>query len=177
MSIHDDRDDSARRPDLTTEDLAHPGASEERSAAVYPGEATRDTDAYGDGDRTGTAAAGGTDTDAYGDADRNGGAPEAQTPAARPDSDDAEPLLGTGEAEEYRKKWSEIQGRFVDDPKDAVKSADSLVADLMQTLASTFSTRKQGLEGQWDRGEQVPTEDLRLALQQYRSFFNRLLKT
>lgn len=47
----------------------------------------------------------------------------------------------------------------------------------MRTLASSFSTHKRELEGQWDRGERVPTEDLRLALQRYRSFFNRLLKT
>ncbi|MFE0580681.1 hypothetical protein ACFW2Z_18685 [Streptomyces sp. NPDC058866] len=50
-------------------------------------------------------------------------------------------------------------------------------APFMQALAGSFSTRKQGLEGRWDRGEQVATEDLRVALQHYRSFFNRLLNT
>ncbi|WP_374777695.1 hypothetical protein OG756_37785 [Streptomyces sp. NBC_01310] len=90
---------------------------------------------------------------------------------------DDEPLLGTAETEEYRKAWSEIQGRFVDDPQEAVRSADTLVAEVMQALAGTFSERKQGLEGQWGRGEQVATEDLRVSLQHYRSFFNRLLNT
>ncbi|MFD7527918.1 MULTISPECIES: hypothetical protein [unclassified Streptomyces] len=66
---------------------------------------------------------------------------------------------------------------FVDDPREAVGAADTLVAEVMQALATTFSERKQGLEGQWKRGEQVPTEELRVALQRYRSFFNRLLKT
>ncbi|MFF8266783.1 hypothetical protein ACF059_05260 [Streptomyces sp. NPDC016562] len=92
-------------------------------------------------------------------------------------ADDSQPLLGAQEAEEYRQAWSDIQGRFVDDPQAAVRSADTLVAEVMQTLAGTFASHKQGLEGQWDRGEQVATEDLRLALQHYRSFFNRLLKT
>ncbi|MEJ8640788.1 hypothetical protein WKI68_03630 [Streptomyces sp. MS1.HAVA.3] len=96
--------------------------------------------------------------------------------AESPGSDE-EPLLGTAETEEYRKAWSEIQGRFVDDPQEAVRSADTLVAEVMQALAGTFSERKQGLEGQWGRGEQVATEDLRVSLQHYRSFFNRLLNT
>ncbi len=47
----------------------------------------------------------------------------------------------------------------------------------MQALATTFSEHKQGLEGQWHRGEEVATEELRVALQRYRSFFNRLLNT
>lgn len=88
-----------------------------------------------------------------------------------------EPLLGAEDTAEYHKRWSEIQGRFVDDPQDAVTSADALVAEVMQSLARTFSAHKQGLEGQWGQGEQVATEELRLALQHYRSFFNRLLNT
>lgn len=87
-----------------------------------------------------------------------------------------EALLPRGDAEELRLRWSEVQGRFVDDPQEAVRSADQLVAEVMQTLAGTFATRKQELEGQWSQG-QPATEDLRLALQHYRSFFNRLLAT
>ncbi|MFE7358072.1 hypothetical protein ACFU8Q_34355 [Streptomyces sp. NPDC057543] len=87
-----------------------------------------------------------------------------------------EPLLGS-EREEFRSRWQGIQGNFVDDPRQAVGAADSLVAEVMQALATTFSEHKQGLESQWQRGEEVATEDLRVALQSYRSFFNRLLKT
>ncbi|MFJ3977330.1 hypothetical protein [Streptomyces sp. NPDC090021] len=75
------------------------------------------------------------------------------------------------------RQWSDIQSRFVDDPQEAVRSADTLVAEVMQDLAGGLSTRKQGLEGQWGRGEQISAEDLRVALRHYRSFFNRLLKT
>ncbi|MFJ2271918.1 hypothetical protein ACIO8F_40375 [Streptomyces sp. NPDC087228] len=87
-----------------------------------------------------------------------------------------EPLLGN-EQEEFRARWQKIQGEFVDDPKNAVNAADQLVAETMQALATTFSEHKQGLESQWQRGEEVATEDLRIALQRYRSFFNRLLTT
>ncbi|MGW1410063.1 hypothetical protein [Streptomyces sp. NPDC002403] len=85
-------------------------------------------------------------------------------------------MLGN-EQEDFRARWQRIQGEFVDDPQNAVNAADQLVAKTMQALATTFSEHKRGLEGQWQRGEEVATEDLRLALQRYRSSFNRLLST
>ncbi|MEU9181618.1 hypothetical protein AB0C90_33065 [Streptomyces sp. NPDC048550] len=88
-----------------------------------------------------------------------------------------EPLLGAAEAERYRTTWSEIQGRFVDEPREAVRSADALVAQDMQRFAGTLAEHRSGLEKQWDRGEQVVTADLRQALQAYRSLVNRLLDT
>ncbi|MEE1767582.1 hypothetical protein PUR34_05150 [Streptomyces sp. JV185] len=105
----------------------------------------------------------------------------APAPAAGPDAaatgaDGNEPLLGD-EQDAFRSRWQGIQGDFVDDPREAVSAADTLVAEVMQALARTFSDHKQGLEGQWQRGEEVPTEELRVALQRYRSFFNRLLNT
>ncbi|MGW1373108.1 hypothetical protein ACWD6P_02355 [Streptomyces sp. NPDC002446] len=89
--------------------------------------------------------------------------------------DEAPPLLSGEDDQTFRDRWDKIQSTFVDDPRDAVRSADALVADVMQTLATTFAEQKQGLEGQWKRGEEADTEDLRKALQHYRSFFNRLL--
>ena len=86
-------------------------------------------------------------------------------------------LLTDDEERGFRDRWQEIQGRFVDDPREAVHEADTLVADVMQTLASTFAQHKKDLEGQWGQGEKVDTEELRGALRRYRSFFNRLLST
>lgn len=63
----------------------------------------------------------------------------------------------------------------MDAPKDAVKSADELVAEVMQRVAKEFADRRSTLESRWSRGEDVSTEDLRVALQGYREFFNRLL--
>lgn len=88
---------------------------------------------------------------------------------------DAAPLVEGGDDEGFRTRWDSIQAGFVDEPRRAVEEADALVAELMQRLAETFSNERKGLEGQWDRGEDVSTEDLRVALTRYRSFFDRLL--
>ena len=95
---------------------------------------------------------------------------------ARADDDtEREPLFAGEDAESFRSRWQEVQAGFVDEPQQAVKDADSLVADLMQRLAETFSEERSNLESQWDSGEDASTEDLRVALQRYRSFFDRLL--
>jgi hypothetical protein len=91
------------------------------------------------------------------------------------EEDDTEPLLDRGETDRFQDRWREIQGEFVDRPREAVQEADRLVADLMQRLAAQFSDTRSGLEQQWDRDDDVSTEDLRVALTRYRSFFERLL--
>jgi hypothetical protein len=86
-----------------------------------------------------------------------------------------ESLLPDDQSERFTTRWQEIQTSFVDRPRDAVEEADTLVADLMQRLAASFSSERERLEAQWDRGDDVSTEDLRVALTRYRSFFDRLL--
>jgi hypothetical protein len=86
------------------------------------------------------------------------------------------PLFSESEMEDFRAQWSTIQTGFVDEPRRTVEGADKLVAALMQRLAEGFANERSGLEKQWDRGDNVSTEDLRVALQRYRSFFDRLLK-
>lgn len=144
----------ASETDLTTEDLARPRSRREEApqgqneVPTYPGESTAE--------------------------------PRETTEAPKPGDraeDEASHLLATQDEEDFRARWQEVQSRFVDDPRDAVHDADALVADLMQHLASTFAEHRQDLEGQWDRGEKVDTEDLRMAIRDYRSFFNRLLAT
>jgi hypothetical protein len=85
------------------------------------------------------------------------------------------PLLPESEAEQFRSRWNDVQADFVDDPDTAVQTADSLVAQVMKRMAEIFSEERNQLESQWRQGEEVSTEDLRVALQRYRSFFNRLL--
>ncbi|MFF3322406.1 hypothetical protein [Streptomyces sp. NPDC002889] len=142
---------------LSTDDFAAPrdrGRGEESEsrpqAPSFPGEATEGT------------------PEAAGSPARDGAAPAEEEPPQ---------LLTTEDEESFRTRWQEIQTRFVDDPREAVHAADSLVADVMQTMAATFSQHKQDLEGQWNRGEEANTEDLRMALRKYRSFFNRLLSS
>jgi hypothetical protein len=104
------------------------------------------------------------------DADTEGG-----TAAGRADGDEPAPLLEG--ADEFQSRWEEIQVRFVDEPRGAVEDADALVATVMQRLAEGFASERERLEAQWGRGEDISTEDLRVALQRYRSFFQRLLAT
>jgi hypothetical protein len=84
-------------------------------------------------------------------------------------------LLSHEESEHFRTLWNEIQGRFVDEPRSAVQHADVLVSEVIEKITQMFSNEHVFLEGQWKEGKDVSTEDLRKALQRYRSFFNRLV--
>ena len=85
------------------------------------------------------------------------------------------PLFSPEEAANFRSKWDTIQVSFVDEPRRSVEEADSLVAATMKRLAEQFAAERSTLEGQWQRGSDISTEDLRIALRRYRSFFGRLL--
>ena len=84
-------------------------------------------------------------------------------------------LLAVDRATNFRSRWDQIQTSFVDEPRKAVEQADALVAEVMQDLARLFADERKNLEGQWGRGDNVSTEDLRIALQRYRTFFSKLL--
>jgi len=84
-------------------------------------------------------------------------------------------LIAPSSAQDMRGDWDRIQAGFVDDPRSSVKQADELVSSALKRLNDTFTQQRAELERQWDRGEDVSTEDLRVALQKYRSFFQRLL--
>jgi hypothetical protein len=94
---------------------------------------------------------------------------------AGPRDDALEPLFAEERSTELRERWRALQARFVDEPRETVSEADSLVAELLQELARGFSDARSSLEAQWSAGDDVSTEDLRLSLQRYRSFFERLL--
>jgi hypothetical protein len=86
------------------------------------------------------------------------------------------PLLQEEEAAQFRSRWDEIQRGFVDEPRKAVEQADGLVAEAIQQLAKVFAEERSTLEQQWSRGDEVSTDDLRVGLQRYRSFFQQLLE-
>ena len=87
------------------------------------------------------------------------------------------PLLPEQQTDQLTERWEEIQASFVDRPQEAVKEADALVADLLERVTATFAKERGRLEAQWSQGEEASTEDLRVALTRYRSFFERLLAT
>jgi hypothetical protein len=97
------------------------------------------------------------------------------SPTSQPAGGEPHPFFPGDEATRFRSEWNNIQIGFVDEPRKAVEKADGLVANVMKRLAEVFADERKKLEGQWDRGEDVNTEDLRIALQRYRSFFDRLL--
>jgi hypothetical protein len=95
---------------------------------------------------------------------------------ANPIAEDAPaPLFAGDELAGYRTRWSGIQTGFVDEPRKAVEEADTLVAEVMKRLADVFAEERTQLEAHWEHAEQVSTEDLRIAMRRYRSFFERLL--
>jgi hypothetical protein len=90
------------------------------------------------------------------------------------DGDEAPPLIDEEKVTGFRDRWQNVQTGFVDDPQQAVREADELVAAVISALATTFAEHKSELEGQWQQGEPA-TEELRIALRRYRSFFDQLL--
>ncbi len=86
-----------------------------------------------------------------------------------------EPLFTQEAATDFRSRWDLVQRSFVDNPQEAVNAGDELVAQVIGSLAETFSTQRSQLESELKQTDQTSTENLRLALRRYRSFFERLL--
>jgi hypothetical protein len=105
----------------------------------------------------------------------------ASTPAANTNSTttkamtDAGPVFADDELHNFRARWDQVQTSFVDEPRQAVEQADSLVANVVKRIAEQFAAERAKLEEQWSKGDNVNTEDLRQALRRYRSFFDRML--
>ena len=84
-------------------------------------------------------------------------------------------LFNLEESELLRTRWNEIQGKFVDEPRSAVEQADALVSEVIEQITQMLANEHSLLGGQWKQGNDFSTEDLRKALQHYRSFFNSLV--
>jgi hypothetical protein len=97
------------------------------------------------------------------------------TPRSEAHSSSDASLFEDDELAGWRARWDHVQAGFVDDPKDCVQKADSLVSDVVSELTRGFTDARARLEEQWGRGQDASTEDLRLALKRYREFFERLL--
>ena len=158
-----------RDTDATVEDRADPGDSPTFEDLAFRQAGDRSAEA-----REEQASDRGTAAIAVGAPE-----PEDETKQAEPaEADKGEqttPLFDEEATGTYRQRWQDVQSRFVDDPRKAVTEADVLVADLMQTLAKTFADERARLEETWTQGGNASTEELRIALQRYRSFFGRLL--
>jgi hypothetical protein len=109
------------------------------------------------------------------DRPREAGPDGGEARSAGATSEPSVPLFPAEEGQRFRSRWTDIQAGFVDRPREMVEEADHLVADLMQRLATQFTEERRRLEAQWDSNDDVSTEDLRITLTRYRSFFERLL--
>jgi hypothetical protein len=102
--------------------------------------------------------------------------PGGSTPAmAKASQEPNLPLFAQNDTQDFRSRWEKIQIGFVDEPRTAVVQADELVANAIKRLAEVFAAERQKLEAEWGKTDNVSTEDLRVALRRYRSFFDRLL--
>lgn len=153
-----------------------PAADLEPGTAVRePGQGMREPDpVMRDTDRgvRGTGPAVGESpgaADPVGGASTNGGRSTNDT-----DLGEHDPLIPTERGADYQTRWRDVQVSFVDEPRSAVSQADALVGDLLDQLADTFRNQRQALEQAWN-ADQVSTEDLRVAMNRYRTFFDRLL--
>ena len=101
-------------------------------------------------------------------------ATEKSRPLSR-NNEELVPLFSESAVQNFRQRWTTLQTEFVDEPRRSVEQADELVAHVMKDMAATFSDERKKLEQQWEQGDKVSTEDLRLVLRRYRSFFDRFL--
>jgi hypothetical protein len=85
------------------------------------------------------------------------------------------PLFTQDATTDFRSRWDVIQKGFVDDPQEAVRAGDELVAQVIKSLSESFSEQRAELEDEMNQTETSSTENRRLAFRRYRSFFDRLL--
>ncbi|MEH0845421.1 hypothetical protein V6U81_23810, partial [Micromonospora sp. CPCC 205711] len=103
-----------------------------------------------------------------------GVAAAAARPAGANVPTDAATLFEPAAAQDFRDRWRDVQLRFVDDPRAAVGDAQSLIEEAIEALSAALSAQKQKLGGWQDAGS-ADTEQLRMAVRQYRDFLDRVL--
>ncbi len=183
----DPRDSGPANASLTTADLAHANDRTSTFNDVADDVAMRHVNrdrttfnqqeaSFSDQSEEDDASLDRSDLDTINDLDTRAANARSTSPANRSeDGAAATPLFTVVESNDFHARWNSVQTGFVDEPRRAVQQADALVAGAMQRLAEIFAEERSKLDKQWDRGDSVSTEDLRLALQRYRSFFGRLL--
>jgi len=166
VSRDDARDGTTEVPDQERTEFREPGTDTDRDTDRGTGDLDRGT---GEDQNLSTAdlasASAGPDT---------AGSAADTGPAQSGGDVETPPLIDEDKVTGFRDRWQNVQTGFVDDPKQAVQQADELVAAVISALATTFAEHKSELEAQWQQGEPA-TEELRIALRRYRSFFDQLL--
>lgn len=152
------RDSLVEDDRLTTADIARPATARQARAAAMNREVQPSDDSAGQGPIPLPAAT-------------TSGSRVANTMT----ESSAGPLFPEDELHNFRARWDQVQTSFVDEPRQAVEQADSLVANVVKHIAEQFACERDKLEAQWTSGQNINTEDLRQAFKRYRAFFDRLL--
>jgi len=204
MTTHDEQtnttttptadDDSAARQEYSSPETAPATAQHRQSAAAEPSSATMRTEpptadddsaARQEYSSAGMEPATARTRQSAAAAEPSSATVRTDPPAAQTEPSGTETGMSTDQSRTnslfaddtsgFRSRWDDVQAAFVDDPKECVQKADTLVAEVVEQLTYGFSEARSRLEAQWSRGEEASTEDLRLALKRYREFFQRLL--
>jgi len=170
MSSSDERSRDEERTGTLDDDRMSSEAPDDQTALGSASDEPRVAEAGGDADRTATTDDPTTARPAVDDE-----RVAARTASASDTEMDSGALLPADQNDRFRSRWEEIQASFVDEPQRAVEEADALVADLAQRVTASLTKERERLESQWAAGDDVSTEDLRVALTRYRTFFDRLL--
>ena len=76
----------------------------------------------------------------------------------------------------FRQRWLQLQAGFIDQPQETVEEADRLLADVLERLTRGLVAERESLAARWrSAGDRADTEELRVAVQGYRSMLDRLL--
>lgn len=171
-------------------DTAGPGTSTDpggTGTSTGP-DGTGRVDAEATGTRTGPALDGAPG--ASGSASAGGGAPTPE-PSSRGSAGQGAPGRPTAdggatggswsphprglEPHEVRSRWNEVQGGFIDDPRQAVHEADALASEVAEAVVAEIASRHSALRSVWSDSGSGDTETLRISLRDYRAFVQRLV--
>ncbi|WP_336217161.1 hypothetical protein [Nonomuraea sp. LPB2021202275-12-8] len=97
-------------------------------------------------------------------------------PAAEPAPPQRGSLLGS-DPSSVLDRWHDLQASFVDDPREAVQRADSLMDEVMTSIRDTLERRLHELQEPWKNTDpdETETERLRMALRAYRNVLHKLM--
>lgn len=102
----------------------------------------------------------------------------ARRPAGRPEATPAGmPLLPVKEQESLTERMHQAVADFVESPRQAVEEAESTFDKIVADLTEAIEERRRSLRSSWQAQDtEAQTEELRVALQQYRDVGERLLR-
>ncbi len=107
--------------------------------------------------------------------DRKDPAVKNQNSEVRSEAEQFGPFFPPDVAKDFRLRWDAVQMSFIDDPRQAARQGDELVAQVRKNITDIFSQERANLEAQLAQTDKASTENLRVTMRRYRSFFERIL--